>query len=252
MGIEDPNELARIDAEIARARRQFDPRPWDELEEADPEFDFEFADADDDAFSAAAGEIAEPDPEPMGQEIDPEVWGEELAAWHNAPMASHFDILQRQGVDMPAPEMLDDDALHDTLWQIIHRLAEQNTFISQTDHLSDRELYEHLWYESLREMIKDLAAVLPPEKLTGPDAWIHSIDILGTGSEADLLLHLQYYADDSERAWWAQQYPDLDQPPRIDPPYDRDRHLPQPPDAFLAQDEADPGSASDSDDDIPW
>jgi hypothetical protein len=247
MGIEDPNELTRIDAEIARARRQYDPRPWDEVEEADAEFDFEFAGDDE----AALGAGAEFEPaEPLGEEIDAEMWGEELAAWHNAPMASHFEILQRQGVELPAPEMLDDQALHETLWHVIHRLAERNTFLSQTDHLSDRELYEHLWYDSLREGIKDLAAVLPPEKLTGPDAWIHSIDILGTGSEADLLLHLQYYADDDERAWWAQQYPDLEQPAHVDPPYDRDRHLPQPPDAFIAQDEPDPGE--EGEDDIPW
>jgi hypothetical protein len=47
---------------------------------------------------------------------------------------------------------------------VIEGLARLRIFLSQTNHLSDRRLYELLWRDVLREAIKDLP-------LTAASAW---------------------------------------------------------------------------------
>jgi hypothetical protein len=39
---------------------------------------------------------------------------------------------------------------------------------------------------------------------------------------------MRYYASEEERQHWAAEFPDFPMPPSEKPPYDRDRHLPQP------------------------
>jgi hypothetical protein len=53
------------------------------------------------------------------------------------------------------------------------------------------------------------------------------IDLLTSGSEEDNRLYLKYYADDSERAQWRQDYPGDSVPDHVGPPYDRDQYLPE-------------------------
>jgi len=55
------------------------------------------------------------------------------------------------------------------------------------------------------------------------------LDVLGSGSDEDTTLRMRYYADENERASWAADFPDFQIPPREKRPFDRDRHLPQPP-----------------------
>lgn len=137
----------------------------------------------------------------------------------NGPFTTIFDQLIRAGAHLPAPETLDDGRVHGVLWGVIRALADLRVFIESTDHLSDRELYAQLWHDTLREEVAD---VEPDES-----ACCH-VDLLGGWSEGDTQVFLRYYADDEWRERWRADFPDLHIPPREEPPYDRDRHLPKP------------------------
>ncbi len=131
-----------------------------------------------------------------------------------------FDLLENGGVLLPRPADLDDAELQTKLWEVINAMALLGCYLSRTDHLSDRQLYEALWTNILREP----TAVCP----NNPNAAC-CIDILGGCSEEDLLLNLKYYADEEERLDWAREFPDDIIPSNEPLPYDRDRHLPEPP-----------------------
>ena len=102
---------------------------------------------------------------------------------------------------------------------VITGLARRRTFLSYTNHLSNDELYRLLWVETLNEATHELDDSMG-------DCACH-IDLLSDGSEQSNLLRLQYYADELERNDWLDAFPDDTLPPHLDPPYDRDRHLPQ-------------------------
>jgi hypothetical protein len=121
---------------------------------------------------------------------------------------------------LPPAAELDDTALNAKLWEVIQALAARSTFLHNTGHLSDRELYTYLTESCFHELTKDV----PRGK-----GWIHGIDILGGCSEEDIELSHRYYSDDEERARWMQSFPDYQMPPKEKPPYDRDRHLPKSP-----------------------
>jgi hypothetical protein len=92
-------------------------------------------------------------------------------------------------------------------------------FLSQTDHWNDRELYEHLWTETLHEITMDFPS---------GSGWNCHIDFLSTGSDEDNQLYLKYYADDEWREPWRRDFPKDVIPPHVDPPYHRDVNLPKP------------------------
>jgi hypothetical protein len=146
------------------------------------------------------------------------LWDTDLDAFDAAEPITLFVALPESGVDLPAPETLNDAQITEKLWQVIHALTLFGTFLHNTNHLSDRELYALLWSDLLRE-----PAVLLPEN----PSYSYHIDIIGSGSEEDNNLRLKYYADEMERQQWLEEWPEDGLPEREDLPYDRDRRLPQ-------------------------
>jgi hypothetical protein len=137
-----------------------------------------------------------------------------------APVGTRFRQLVDAGVALPRPETLDGAALTAKLWEVIRALAALDVYLHHTDHLSDRQLYEHLWRDSLREE----TAIFPPGS-----GWIGHIDLIGGGSDEDIEIGLRYYDDESQRRHWAEDFPNDVIPPHEDPPHARDRALPQEP-----------------------
>ena len=132
---------------------------------------------------------------------------------------TNFQQLAVAGVELPAPDFVDDEKLTSVLWAVVYGLALLNVFLTNTDHLSDRDLYSALWHRVLRDEVPVLPDV--------PGSASH-VDMVGTGSEEDIRLYLKYYADEDWRRQWVVDFPDYDMPAHEDPPYDRDGHLPQP------------------------
>ena len=131
-----------------------------------------------------------------------------------------LSLLENAGLEIPPHADLDDTNLHAKLLEIIERMASMGAYLLHTNHLSDRELYVQLYDDSLRE-----EAVLFPEN----SSYVYMIDLTGSGSDEDNQVYLKYYADEEHRKQWAADWPDDQMPSHEDPPFDRDRHLPQSP-----------------------
>lgn len=150
-------------------------------------------------------------------EVAAQFW-QNVAAYEQAPLTTHFRQLEEAEVELPDPEAMDDRRLTAKLWEVIEALARLRVFLSQTNHLSDRELYTLLWHDLLREQVKNMP-------LDESFAW--HIDLTGSGSTEDTYLYLKYYADEETRQRWAADFPDDEMPELAEPPFDRDRYLPQ-------------------------
>ena len=146
-----------------------------------------------------------------------EFW-ERIVAFEKTPRGTRFAQLHRAGVALPPPDSLPDADLHEKLWEVINKLAELRAFLYHTDHLSDRELYALLWDDLLREE----TVIMPPDS----DSACH-LDVIGGGSAEDIEIGLKYYDDEEDRAHWHKSFPEDPIPDHEDPPYDRDRHLPE-------------------------
>ncbi|HEU4388039.1 MAG TPA: hypothetical protein VFV34_09600 [Blastocatellia bacterium] len=150
-------------------------------------------------------------------EIEEEFW-KQVASFEQAEWSKPFDVLVESGVELPPPAELNDDELTRKLWEVINCLGLLSVYLVSTDHLSDRELYEHLWHKSLREEL-----VIQPN-----DPHCASfIDMIGSGSEEDNFIRLKYYADEEERTRWKTDWPEDPVPEHERPRYDRDSRLPQ-------------------------
>jgi hypothetical protein len=156
-------------------------------------------------------------PSELPEEVEEGFW-KHVVDYEEAPWTTNFQQLENAGVSLPAPDSLNDEELTAKLWEIIQKLALLHVFISQTDHLSDRELYTHLWTDSLREETKAMGMV-------AGGAW--HIELLGSYSGEDMQLFLKYYADEDWRRQWHKDWPKDPIPAHEDPPYDRDRLLPK-------------------------
>lgn len=158
-----------------------------------------------------SGKVADCDPKLE------EAFLEQVLAVESHGFVSPLDTLAQAGVQLPPAAELDEAALTEKLWQLIHELARRPLFLHSTDHLSDRELYHWLVTDGLREELMGFGL---------PFGNCH-LDVLGSGSEDDVILQMRFYEDDEERARWAKEFPDFPMPPKEKPPFDRDRHLPK-------------------------
>ena len=140
--------------------------------------------------------------------------------YETAEPISLMRLLENSGLEVPAPGALDDDALKIKLKEIIDRMAAVGSYLLHTNHVSDRDLYEYLYHEALRE-----ETVLFPEN----PSYAYMIDLTGSGSEDDNQTYLKYYADEEYRRQWAHDWPNDPIPEHEEPPFDRDRFLPQSP-----------------------
>ena len=144
----------------------------------------------------------------------------QVLEYESAEPISLFRLLENSGLEIPTPDQLDDETLPIKLRQIVERMATLGAYLLHTNHLTDRELYVYLYADGLRE-----EAVLFPEN----PSYAYMIDLTGSGSDADNQTYLKYYADEEHRQQWARDWPDDCLPEHEDPPFDRDRFLPQSP-----------------------
>ncbi len=140
--------------------------------------------------------------------------------YETAEQISLLRLLENAGLEVPAPETLDDDALKIKVKELIDRMASVGAYVLHTNHLSDRDLYDYLYHDALRE-----ETVLFPEN----PSYAYMIDLTGSGGEDDNATYLKYYADEEYRKQWAHDWPDDPMPDHEEPPFDRDRFLPQSP-----------------------
>ena len=140
--------------------------------------------------------------------------------YETAEPISLFRMLENSGLELPSPESLGNVDVTTKLTETIERMASLGAYLLHTNHLSDLDLYEYLYNDGLRE-----EAVLFPEN----PGYAYMIDLTGSGSEEDNHVYLKYYADEQQRQQWALDWPDDTMPEHEDPPFDRDRHLPQSP-----------------------
>jgi hypothetical protein len=144
----------------------------------------------------------------------------QVLEYETAEPISLLRLLENAGLEIPAPDQLDDASLTIKLKEIVERMASLGAFLLHTNHLTNRELYDYLYYDGLRE-----EAVLFPENAS----YAYMIDITGSGSDEDNQIYLKYYADEVHRKQWAQDWPDDPMPEHEEPPFDRDRLLPKSP-----------------------
>jgi hypothetical protein len=138
------------------------------------------------------------------------------------PQKKVRELLAEDGF-VPSPgEGLPDDVLETQLERLIRALFRRGLLLSETDHLSDRELYS---------LLAGYVLELEVEAYPIDSGWFTDLQLSELGApdgEDGTQVYLRYYADENDRQAWAEDFPQLPLPPSQEPPYDRDRWLPRP------------------------
>jgi len=149
-------------------------------------------------------------------DIDPAIavqFWENVAAYERAPRGTLLGQLKQIGVSMPPADTMSDELLSLRLWEVIDALISLGVCLEDTDHLSDRELYNVL----LSNLLTEEVTLMP-----GNSGYAFHTSPIGSGSEEDMYVYHRYYASEESRLSWLEQFPDDVMPPREVPPYDRD------------------------------
>lgn len=129
-----------------------------------------------------------------------------MLAWERAPVVPIAQWFEPE-LQLPHPDGLDQQALHDILWDTIQKLFDKRIVLDFTDHLSDRQLYCLVYRD-----------ILPsPEKKI--DSLVHYLHWDCADAGGDPEVWLRYYASDEDRRNWAEAGEPL--PPPEPPPYPR-------------------------------
>jgi hypothetical protein len=145
------------------------------------------------------------------QELPTPVENEFLAsmlAWERAPVLPISKWFTPE-LSLPHPDTLVGFALHEQLWDTIHKLFEKRIVLDFTDHLSDRELYTLIYRDILPSLEK---------KIESEGNYLHW-DCAGMGDDPQIWL--RYYASQADRENWVEDFPGP-LPDRQEPPYRRE------------------------------
>lgn len=194
----------------------------DDREESDPFIDqiLRINDLKYQAEQLCEGKMIQPISEPLPLDVEEQFW-KNVVAFESAPMVKRRELLALDGAVIQEPESIPENEIHKKLWELITALAKRKIYLSCTDHLSDRELYELLVSEVLEEEMAEM-----PE---GSDWRSHVLLYEYAISDDDdgQETYLRYYADEETRKQWAEDFPDVTIPPHEPLPFDRDSRLPQ-------------------------
>lgn len=130
------------------------------------------------------------------------------------------ELFRGLGFEPLPPSALDDFQLRGRLWEFIYAMAGREIYLDHTNHLSDRQLYTWLHDDWLKEDVASLE--------TEADGNCH-IDMTDFNNGLDPIIWLQYFATEKERRAFAAEHSLESIPVHVDPPWDRDRWLPEPP-----------------------
>jgi len=119
------------------------------------------------------------------------------------------------GIVLTNPDELAEEDLSRQMWDAIQALLTLQIIPGNTDHLSDREVYTHLW-----RIARSGENVAPDFFSRG---WY--IDFTGKGEEG-MDVYLKYFASADERRAYRQQFPHRPLPEHCEPPYNRDHLIP--------------------------
>ncbi len=130
-----------------------------------------------------------------------------ILAWERAPVLPISKWFEPELV-LPQPDELDDQSLHERLWETIEKLYDKRVVLDFTDHLADRELYCLL----IRDILPS-----PEKKIDVPRNYLHWHCLDGDDQPETWL---RYYASQEERETWAEET-GQELPPAEFPPHPR-------------------------------
>jgi hypothetical protein len=145
------------------------------------------------------------------EEIPTEVENEYLAgmlAWERAPVLPIAEWFEPE-LKLPRPDSLNDEQLHEALWDVVQRLYDKRIVLDFTDHLNDRQLYCLIYRDILPS---------PEKKVDLPTSYLHWDCADASG---DPETYLRYYATQEEREAWLEENDDVELPVSEAAPFPR-------------------------------